>query len=37
MSLDEDERILSRGVSNIHHVNDTAMVWYSDSKPTSFC
>ncbi|KAM7498912.1 hypothetical protein LguiA_023326 [Lonicera macranthoides] len=26
MSLDEGERILSRGVSNIHHVNDTNMV-----------
>lgn len=27
MKLDENERILSRGLPNIHHVNDTTMVW----------
>jgi hypothetical protein len=27
MKFDENERILSRGLSNVHHVNDTNMVW----------
>jgi hypothetical protein len=27
MKLDENDRILSRGLPNIHHVNDTNMVW----------
>lgn len=34
MNIDEKERILSRGLPNIHHVNDTNMV-YLPSSPFS--
>lgn len=26
MNLDENERVLSRGFPNVHHVNDSSMV-----------